>query len=80
MSWIRIWVHLVFSTKEGFPFLNPLELREKVFKHIKQNAETKGIWLDNIGGYNNHVHCLISLGSEQSISKIAQLIKGESSF
>jgi REP element-mobilizing transposase RayT len=80
MSWIRIWVHLVFSTKDGFPFLNTLELREKAFKHIKQNAETKDIWLDNIGGYKNHVHCLVSLGSEQSISKIAQLIKGESSF
>ena len=80
MSWIRIWIHLVFSTKDAFPFLNTLELREKVFKHIKQNAESKNIWLDNIGGYNNHAHCLVSLGSEQSINKVAQLIKGESSF
>jgi putative transposase len=80
MSWIRIWIHLVFSTKDGFPFLNTLEMREIVFKHIKQNTGSKDIWLDNIGGHNNHVHCLVSLGSEQSISKIAQLIKGESSF
>lgn len=80
MSWVRIYVHMVFTTKNREPSLNPLALRKKVFKHIKKNAEEKGIWLDCVNGYKDHVHCLISLGKEQSISKIAQLIKGESSF
>jgi len=79
MSWIRIWVHLVFSTKNREPYLNSPELRKNVFLHIKQNADEKEIWLDNINGYNDHIHCLVSLGKEQSISKVAQLIKGESS-
>lgn len=80
MSWIRIWVHLVFSAKNAEAYLPTEELRKKVFRHIKQNAEKKSIWLDMIDGHNNHAHCLISLGKEQSISKVAQLIKGESSF
>ena len=79
MSWIRIWVHLVFETKNREPYLNSTELRKNVFIHIKQNADEKEIWLDNINGYNDHIHCLVSLGKEQSISKVAQLIKGESS-
>jgi REP element-mobilizing transposase RayT len=79
MSWIRIWVHLVFSTKNRDPLLTTAELRNKIFLHIKQNAEAKDIWLDHINGHNNHIHCLISLGRDQSISKISQLIKGESS-
>lgn len=79
MSWIRIWVHLVFSTKNRDPFFSSAELRKLVFEHIKQNAETKDIWLDMINGWIDHVHCLISIGREQSISKVAQLIKGESS-
>ncbi len=79
MSWIRIWVHLVFSTKNRDPLLNTAELRNKIFMHIKQNAAEKDIWLDHINGHNNHIHCLVSLGKEQSISKISQLIKGESS-
>lgn len=33
-----------------------------------------------VNGYTDHIHCLISLGKEQSIAKVAQLIKGESSF
>jgi REP element-mobilizing transposase RayT len=71
---------MVFSTKNRDPFLNSKELRKTVFQHIKKNAEDKGIWLDCVNGYQDHVHCLISLSREQSISKVAQLIKGESSF
>jgi REP element-mobilizing transposase RayT len=71
---------MVFSTKNREPFLNSSELRRNVFEHIKNNAEEKGIWLDCINGYQEHAHCLISLGKEQTISKVAQLIKGESSY
>lgn len=60
--------------------MNSAALRKKVFEHIKQNAKEKGIWLDCVNGYSDHAHCLISLRREQTISKVAQLIKGESSF
>ena len=80
MSWVRVYIHMVFSTKNREPFLNSKELRKQVFRHIKKNADEKGIWLDCVNGWQEHAHCLISLGKEQSISKVAQLIKGESSF
>lgn len=56
------------------------ECREKVWNHILYNARGKGIFIDHINGFSDHCHCLISLGLEQTISKIKQLIKGESSF
>lgn len=80
MSWVSIWVHLVFSTKDRMHLLQTKEIRYKVFNHMKENAKEKGIWLDSVNGYSDHVHCLVSLGKEQSISKISQLIKGESSY
>lgn len=80
MSWVRIWVHLVFSTKNRYPYLQTKEQRFKLFRHIKENAVKKGIFLDCVNGYKDHAHCLISLGKEQTISKVAQLIKGESSY
>lgn len=80
MSWVRVYLHMVFSTKNREPFLNSSELRKNVFQHIKKNATEKEIWLDCVNGYEDHAHCLISLGKEKSISKVAQLIKGESSF
>jgi putative transposase len=36
--------------------------------------------LQAINGTNDHMHVLISLGKDQSISQVVQLIKGESSF
>jgi len=56
------------------------DVRLQVFQHIKENAKEKDIWLDSVNGYREHAHCLISLGKEQTISKVTQLIKGESSF
>ena len=52
----------------------------KVWKHITENAKEKGIYIDFINGHSDHCHCLISLGADQNIQKIMQLIKGESSF
>ncbi|WP_294243568.1 IS200/IS605 family transposase [uncultured Chryseobacterium sp.] len=79
MSFIKIYIHFVFSTKNRYPYLNTLDLRIKVWKHIKENASEKGIFIDMVNGYSDHCHCLISLGSNQNIEKIAHLLKGESS-
>ena len=80
MSWIRVYIHIVFSTKNREPLLTSAELRRKAFQHIKDNAEEKDIRLDCINGWNDHAHCLISLGCDQTISKVVQLIKGKSSY
>jgi len=79
MPYIKVWIHYVWSTKKREPILNDL-LRPVLFNHIQQNAKIKNIYLDRVNGYFDHVHCLVSLGSDQTIDKIAQLIKGEASF
>lgn len=43
------------------------------------NCKEKEIWIDSLNCVSDHIHLLISIGAEQSISKIAMLIKGESS-
>ena len=78
MSWVRVWIHIVFTTKNRKPLLTK-NIRQDVFSHIKENAEKKLIKLSEINGYLDHVHCLIALNKDLSISKTLQLIKGESS-
>jgi REP element-mobilizing transposase RayT len=60
--------------------LSTPELRDNVWQHIRENAKQKGIYIDFIGGHKDHCHCLVSLGVEQILKDLAQLIKGESSF
>lgn len=80
MPFVKIYIHCVWSTKNRKPFLATKELRLQVWNHIRENAKEKGIFIDFINGYSDHCHCLISLGTDQTIQKIMQLIKGESSF
>src|SRR5690606_12699418 len=77
---VKVYIHLVWSTKNRVPLLSSKELRQTVWNHIRENAQAKGIYLDFINGYSDHCHCLVSLGIDQTIQKIAQLLKGESSF
>lgn len=51
-----------------------------MWQHIRDNGKAKGIYIDFVNGYKEHCHCLLSLGTEQTISKVMQLIKGESAF
>ena len=72
-------MHIVFPTKNRDAFLSE-RIRMDVFRHIINYCKQKNIFLKSINGHKEHVHCLISLGKDQSISKVAQLIKGESSY
>jgi REP element-mobilizing transposase RayT len=80
MPFIKVYIHFVWSTKNREKFLDSPELRRKIWGHIKENAKVKGIYIDSINGYQDHCHALISMGIDQTISKIMQLIKGESSY
>mgnify|MGYP002276679991 CR=1 FL=1 len=79
MSYVKIWIHAVWTVKNREAVIAQ-EHRQKLFEHIHQNALDKSIFMEVVGGYNNHVHCLFRLKNDQTIDKTMQLIKGESSF
>jgi putative transposase len=79
MPYTKIWIHLIFSTKCRENFITQ-ELKPKLLAHIKENSVIKNIFINCINCVADHIHILVSLGNDQTISKVAQLIKGESSF
>ena len=78
MSYINVYLHLIWSTKNRSKIITK-ELKPLLLNHIKSNSKKKGIFIVEINCVSDHIHILISLGSDQSIGKIVQLIKGESS-
>lgn len=80
MPFVKVYIHFVWSTKNRYPFLRSKELRQKMWNHIRENAREKKIFIDFVNGYSDHCHCLVSMGRDQTIEKVMQLIKGESSF
>jgi len=79
MSYIKIWIHAVWTVKKRKAVLTS-DVRQQLFEHIHQNAIEKDILLELVNGHNNHVHCLFRLKNDQTIEKVMQLIKGESSY
>ncbi|GET27453.1 IS200/IS605 family transposase [Prolixibacter sp. NT017] len=80
MPFVKVHIHLVWSTKNHEPLLYSKEVRDKLWQHMRENARKKDIYIDYIGGYTDHCHCLFSLGIDQTLQKVVQLIKGEASF
>ncbi len=79
MTYSKIYFHLVWTTKQRYPFLDTIEKRKIVWEHIRAYAKSKNIDVLIEGGYKDHCHCLVSLQALASVSKTIQLIKGESS-
>lgn len=78
MRFINIYLHVIWSTKNRSKIIAK-GLKPILIQHIKSNAKEKGIFIDNINCTDDHIHLLISPGTDQTISKIVQLIKAESS-
>ena len=79
MPFVKIWIHAVWATKNRDTLLEK-SIRQIVFEQLHQNALKKDILMDIVNGYSQHVHYLFRLKNDQTISKVMQLIKGESSF
>ena len=80
MPFIKVYVHFVWNTKNRVQTLNTPELRQNVWQLTRENAKKKDLFIDFVNGHAEHCHCLVSLGVDQTISKVMQLIKGESAF
>ncbi|MEM7510545.1 MAG: IS200/IS605 family transposase [Bacteroidota bacterium] len=79
MPYSRIWIHLVWSTKHREPLLNS-DIRSKLFSFMKTYGKNKDIFIEEINGHEDHIHCLLRLKTTQSVSQVAKLLKGASSF
>jgi len=79
MPYTKVMIHFIWSTKNRSPIITA-ELKPILLSHIKENSLAKGIFIDTLNCVSDHIHLFISLGTEQTIAKVAMLIKGESSY
>ena len=79
MPYTKVLIHFIWSTKNRQPLINR-ELKPLLLEHIKENSIKKSIFIDTLNCVTDHIHMVVSLGTEQTIAKTAMLIKGESSF
>jgi putative transposase len=78
-SLARIWVHLIFSTKDRHPFLSHKPLRTDTHAYLATVLRSHECETLIVGGVEDHVHALFALSRNYSISEIVKEIKRTSS-
>ena len=76
-SHIKIYLHLVWSTKERQKLLTR-NARTSIHQHLMKNAIENGIDVEALAVQPDHVHLLLAFKSDQKLEQIVQLLKGES--
>src|SRR6185295_17420040 len=55
----KIWTHLVFSTKERFPFLSDENVRHEMHSYLAKVLKENNCPTLVVGGVSDHVHLLL---------------------
>ena len=75
----KIWTHLVFSTKDRYPFLTDLDLRHAMHAELATQLKKNSCPTLIVGGVADHVHALFVLSKNHSIAEVVWAIKRNSS-
>ena len=78
-SLARLWTHLIFSTKERYPFLSEPAVRADMHAYLATVLRTHDCPTLEVGGCDDHVHALFALSRNHSIAQIVKEIKRTSS-
>ncbi|MBN1393679.1 MAG: IS200/IS605 family transposase [Pirellulales bacterium] len=78
-SLARIWLHIVFSTKERRAYLQNEELRDELFRMLGHHAAEAGCPPARVGGWIDHVHILCGLSRTVTVAELIEVLKRETS-
>jgi REP element-mobilizing transposase RayT len=78
-SLVRIYAHLIFSTKNRQPFLRDKGIRGECHAYLAGACRNLGSPSLIVGGVDDHVHILCFLSKVQPISDVIRELKRESS-
>jgi REP element-mobilizing transposase RayT len=79
-SLTKLYVHIVFSTKDRFPFLNDKRIRNEMHSYLGGICNSLESPPLIIGGISEHVHILCQQSKNRAISKVIGEIKRVSSI
>lgn len=76
----QLYAHLIFSTKDRFPFLKD-DIRDRVHAYLATTLRDMGSSFVVVGGVADHVHILFDMGRMHAAKDFVEQIKqGSSKF
>ncbi len=77
-TYTALHYHFVYSTKHRAPYLTQ-DIEQRVWAYTGGVARKHGMIALQVGGFDDHIHALVSAPPTLSPSQIAQYLKGDSS-
>ena len=78
-SLARLWTHLIFSTKDRFPFLRDNVLRREMHAYLAEMLRNYDCETLIVGGVEDHAHSLFALSRSHAIASVVKEVKRTSS-
>jgi len=75
----RLWTHLIFSTKNRFPFLTDKVLRREMHAYLAEMLRKHDCETLIVGGVEDHTHSLFALPRTTAIARVVKEVKRTSS-
>src|SRR6476660_9858740 len=75
----RLWTHLIFSTKNRFPFLSDRVLRAEMHAYLAEMLRNHTCETLIVGGVDDHAHALFALSRTLTIANVVKEVKRTSS-
>jgi len=74
----KVYIHIIFSTKDRIPILNK-EISQELYKYLGGICRELKCWPIEIGGHKDHVHILCTLAKTITQSSLLETLKKNSS-
>ncbi len=74
----KIYVHLTFSTKERYPFIDDY-IKEKLWEYIGGICKGLECYPVQVGGFKDHIHVLCQLSKKIAQVRLVEEVKKQSS-
>ena len=75
----RLWTHLIFSTKDRYPFLSDRMVRTEIHAYLAEMLRAQNCETLIVGGVEDHTHALFALCRTLPIARVVKEIKRTSS-
>jgi REP element-mobilizing transposase RayT len=75
----RLWTHLIFSTKNRFPFLADKVIRVEMHAYLSHVLRAHDCETRIVGGVEDHIHALFALSRTHAIANVIKEVKRTSS-
>ena len=74
-SLAQLWTHIIFSTKNRYPFFKTTALRERAYDYMAGICRAQNCHPAIIGGAEDHIHLLVQLNKNIALSAFIEEVK-----